>query len=253
MSDFTKPVQKIVDVSTAWSDLIGRKLTKDLHDNEAICPVCRGTGLWITDNPYGLKGDPEHPSVSFPYKHQSLTFCPNCYNGVVHICPYCGRQTQRGWLKCDCETAKRLEAEEQRRKEQEALDKAEKHEPDSLGDQFPAACSEWYPYQDGYFEDWESFFEEWTENHSGKDERPAYVWAAVEIEMAFDATSIIENACGDLYDDAVHDVDDKAVAEMQTYLDEWKKKHGLSAWIECRKHAIRNPWEKYAPGREEED
>ena len=251
MSDFQKPTQRTVDISAAWSELIGKKLTKDLHDDEAICPVCRGTGLQITDNPYGLKGDPEHPGVRFPYKHQSLIYCWNCYNGVVHICPYCGKQMKRGWLKCDCNTVKKQEIEEKHRKEQEAFDKAKKHEPDSLGGQFPAACSPWYQYRDGYFENWDDFFEAWAEEHAD-DERPVYVWVAEEIGMDFAATSIVENACDDLYDDAVQDVDDKGIAEMQTYLDEWRKKYGLSAWTESRRHAIRIPWERFTQSRDKE-
>lgn len=83
MPGFVKPTRKVVNIEDAFGELIGKKLIKDLHDNEEICPVCHGTGLRIEDNPYGLSDNPDKRAGQFPYKHQSIRFCPNCYNGVV--------------------------------------------------------------------------------------------------------------------------------------------------------------------------
>lgn len=75
MPGFVKPTRKVVNIEDAFGELIGKKLIKDLHDNEEICPVCHGTGLRIEDNPYGLSDDPDKRAGQFPYKHQSIRFC----------------------------------------------------------------------------------------------------------------------------------------------------------------------------------
>lgn len=103
MPGFVKPTRKVVNIEDAFGELIGKKLIKDLHDNEEICPVCHGTGLRIEDNPYGLSDDPDKRAGQFPYKHQSIQFCPNCYNGVVRFCPDCGKQIPRYRTLCDCD------------------------------------------------------------------------------------------------------------------------------------------------------
>lgn len=40
------------------------------------------------------------------------------------------------------------------------------------------------------------------------------------------------------------DIGADAVAEMQRYLDEWKKKYGRTSYLLTTKHAIRIPWEE---------
>lgn len=49
MPGFVKPTRKVVNIEDAFGELIGKKLIKDLHDNEEICPVCHGIGLRIND------------------------------------------------------------------------------------------------------------------------------------------------------------------------------------------------------------
>lgn len=243
MSEFVKPVQKIVNLRDAFSDLFGKDLLKDLHDNEDICPVCHGTGLRIENNPYGLSDDPQKWPM-FPYKHQSLSFCHNCYNGVVRFCPDCGKQLPRGRMVCGCEAVEKRRRAEEARKEREQLEKAEKHSPNALGTTFVCACSGYFSHNEGYFFDWDSFFEDWHENYEEGIIRPEYVWGTEVIEMAFDAGSIVESACEDLYEDAYSDIGDKPIAEMQEYLDSWKRKYGREAYMETHKHAIRIPWEE---------
>lgn len=190
-------------------------MIKDLHDNEDICPICHGTGLCIRDNPYGLSNDPEKKFNQFPYKHQSITSCPNCYNGVVRYCPDCGKQLSRMRTICDCEAAQQRRQQEEDRKEQELFDKAEKHEPNALGDKFLMAQSDFYPYNDGYFVSWDDFFDNLDADIA---ERPIYVWGTSEIELSLDATDIVSTACEDMYDDAYSDIGDAAVKEMQDFL-----------------------------------
>ena len=126
MPGFVKPTRKVVNIEDAFGELIGKKLIKDLHDNEEICPVCHGTGLRIEDNPYGLSDDPDKRAGQFPYNHQSIRFCPNCYNGVVRFCPDCGKQIPRYRTLCDCDAVVQRRQQEENRKEKERLEKAEK-------------------------------------------------------------------------------------------------------------------------------
>lgn len=240
MADFVKPVRKTVKIKDAFAELLGATLIKDLHDNEDICPVCHGTGLCIRDNPYGLSDDPDKQLGHFPYKHQSISSCPNCYNGVVRYCPDCGKQLPRSRTICDCEAVQQRRLQEAARKEQELIDKAEKHEPDALGNEFIMAQCDLYPYNEGYFSDWEEFFDALDDDIT---ERPVYVWGTSEIKMSLDASSIASTECEDMYDDAYDDIGDAAIKEMQDFLDEWLKKYGVASYISTTKHVIRIPWE----------
>lgn len=245
MPEFVKPTRKVVKIEDAFGELIGKTLVKDLHDNEEICPICHGTGLRIEDNPYGLSDDPDKRAGHFPYKHQSIRFCPNCYNGVVRYCPDCGKQIPRHRTLCDCDAVVQRRQQEESRKEKERLEKAEKHEPDALGSLFTMAQSDFYPHNEGYFICWEDFFDSWNEDREEFTEKPLYVWGTEEVEMSFDASSIVSMACEDMYDDAYDDIGADAINEMQQYLDEWRTKFGRKSYMLTTKHAIRIPWEDY--------
>ena len=94
-------------------------LEKDLQDNEAICPVCHGLGLIKKDFPFGVKEDDTEKAFKLNwYDNEYLTFCPNCYFGVIKTCKYCGKPFQRNSNRCDCNEYKEQEAEEKRIKYQ---------------------------------------------------------------------------------------------------------------------------------------
>lgn len=134
--------------------MLPEKLIKDLHGDEAICPMCHGLGLRVVDNCYGLSDDPNKVVGHFPYKHQSLTFCPSCYNGVVHICPDCGKQIPKGRSYCDCEAEQQRQREKKKQQYQETLQKAQKHESYELGSKYAMAYSDFFSRNEGYFSDW---------------------------------------------------------------------------------------------------
>ena len=146
MPGFVKPTRKVVNIEDAFGELIGKKLIKDLHDNEEICPVCHGTGLRIEDNPYGLSDDPDKRAGQFPYKHQSIRFCPNCYNGVVRFCPDCGKQIPRCRTLCDCDAVVQHRQQEENRKEKAPLHEAAV----LLPSEFPAAEKGKFPRRVAY-------------------------------------------------------------------------------------------------------
>lgn len=245
MSEFVKPTRVEVDISDDVKDFLGRRLIKDIHGNETICPICKGTGVRIARNPYGLSDDPDKKAGMFPYLHESISFCPNCYNGIVHYCPDCGKQLPRGSLKCNCEAEQKRRRDALRQKEQKELEKAEKYDFLALGDKFQVCYSDYYDRNDGYFSDWDEFFDNWSEQYEDSAPRPEYVWGTSETEMSFDAYDIVSSACEDLYEDAINDIGQKAIDEMQDFLNKWKEKYGLLSYCETHKCAVKIPWGQY--------
>ena len=164
---------------------------------------------------------------------------------VLYVfCPDCGKQILRYRTLCDCDAVVQRRQQEENRKEKERLEKAEKHEPNALGSLFAMAQSDFYSHNEGYFSCWEDFFDSWNEDREEFTEKPLYVWGTEEVEMSFDASSIVSNACEDMYEDAYDDIGADAVAEMQRYLNEWKEKYGRTSYLLTTKHAIRIPWEE---------
>ena len=250
MSEFVKPIRQKVDISEGFAKLLGKKLIKDLHDDEGICPHCHGTGMKIADNPYGLSNDPDKRIGLFPYKHQSITFCPHCYNGIVHFCPDCGKQLPRGELTCNCAAANARKNEERKKKYQQTLDAAEKHEPDALGATFQMCYSDYLTsHNEGYFNDWEEFFETWEcleLDGNAPIERPEYMWGTTALSLPLNADDILERATEDMYEDAMHDIGDIGIKALQNALDAWKAEYGCSdTYYPDRKYAVRIPWEDY--------
>lgn len=102
-------------------------LIKDLTEHEMICPVCNGLGMRIENNIYGIKGDNSEAGrrEHFPYKHQALSFCRSCFNGVQRLCPYCGQPYKnQSYMHCDCEGQKEADEEEKIKKWNEKVSKA---------------------------------------------------------------------------------------------------------------------------------
>lgn len=245
MSEFVKPTRVEIDVTNEIKTLFGAKLIKDLHENEAICPVCKGTGIRVEQNRYGLSDDPDKQSGHFPYFRQSFSFCHNCYNGIVRYCADCGRQLPRGRLKCDCDAEIQRRLSEEVRKEAEELKAATKHDYTTLGTKFQMCCSPYYSHNDGYFSDWEEFFDDWYDTQDEDAPKPEFVWGTEETEMYFDADGIVSSACEDLYEDAIDDIGKEAIVEMQSFLDTWTQKYGRTAYYEDHKNAVKIPWDLY--------
>lgn len=222
-------IKKIsLNVSEEIKHILPDILEKDLQDDEIICPVCHGLGVKMWNNPYGIKGDTseEAKRSMFPYKHQSLLPCPNCYNGVVKLCEYCGKQLPKGRLKCDCEQQKEKDEEEKRIKYQETIDKATEIE---LKD------TSYYIYDeqsDKYFTDEDEFVEYYWDLYLNKEKEhdynfddyfekyiPKVLWNCEETKISMDADSIIDNACEELHEDARDNISDEK--EVQEFLDKW--------------------------------
>ena len=116
-----------VDIDKEIKELFPKTLIKDLQDNERVCPECHGLGMKIENNIFGIHGDTseEAKKSHFPYKHQALSFCQHCYNGVQRLCPYCGKPYKnQAHLHCDCVGQKIADEEIKRLKLEDKVSKA---------------------------------------------------------------------------------------------------------------------------------
>ena len=249
MSDFIKPKTEYVTDKEYMKSLINVSLQKDLHGNEEICPYCHGTGLVIRNNPYGLSDDPDKKIGRFPYNHQSVTFCPHCFNGVIHRCEQCGEIIERGFLKHNCKKQREIDEREYARKREQSLIDAPFAPPEVLEKSY-FLYSENYGYNDGYFSDWDDLFDYWYENveidgETNEDERPKFVWATEPVDMGIDAYNIISNATEDLYEGAIDNISDAKIKELQDFLDSWCKTCGVGSTYYKSKYKVKIPWEDY--------
>jgi hypothetical protein len=230
--------QVLVNVEEEIKKVLPLTLKKDLQDNERICPTCHGLGMVATHRVYGIKDDhnPEVKGIHFPYDHQTLTFCPSCFNGVQTLCEYCGKPVQRGYIsKCDCEQYKEKEAEEKRQKYLETISKAKEVKPEDVTTYLYDENS------DKYYADVDSFVEEFEcENGSLEDlieNLPDILWVTSEQKMSIDASNVIEDACSDLHEDASDNCDYES---LQKVLDDWcGKQTGTTTYFPCYKEYIK--------------
>lgn len=203
-------------------------LKKDLQDNEEICPVCHGLGVVVDNNIYGIKGDTSEVAKKsiFPYNHQAIKFCPNCYNGVIRLCQYCGKQIQKRYIdRCDCEQYKAKEEEKKRIKYQEKISRAEEVDIKNID-------SNMYFYDEqtnDYFSDIDSFvdsykdFDDYESDEKMINNLPEVLWLTDPVDISMDADSIIESACEELHEDAYDNISSEDRKELQNMLDEWCK------------------------------
>lgn len=243
MSEFVQPRAVEIDPIMLLSELFNTPLRKDLNDNEEICPVCHGLGLIIRNNVYGLSNDPNR-MVMFPYKHQSVSFCDNCYNGVIRRCKYCGENKTRGYHNCD--GTRQEFQEEQDKKEIHTMELARKIQYDSdEAKNMKMLFSESYPYNEGYFSDWDDYFNAWydSNDHSSDNIRPEYVYGTYEMGLKIDIENAIEDACSDLHESARDNI--SGIDKLQEIVDDWcSEQSGCVTYFQDQKVAVKIPWEE---------
>lgn len=218
-----------INVSEEIKNILPDTLCKDLQDHEDICPVCHGLGVVLDNNVYGIKGDISEAAKKsrFPYNHQAIKFCPNCFNGVIRLCQYCGKQIQKGSIDhCDCEQYKSKEEEEKRIKYQEKILKAEEVNIKDIDSDM------WFydEQTDDYFSDIDSFvdaykdFDEYESDEEMMNNLPEVLWLTDPVDISMDADSIIESACEELHEDASENISSEDRKELQDVLNKWCKK-----------------------------
>ena len=217
-----------INVSKEIKNILPETLGKDLQDHEEICPVCHGLGVVLYNNIFGIKGDTSEVAKKsmFPYNHQAIKFCPNCYNGVIRLCAYCGKPLPRCTSRCDRKQYKAKEEEEKRIKYQEKISKAEEVNIKDIN------LDIWFydEQTDDYFSDIDYFvdaykdFDEYKSDEEMLDNLPEVLWLTDHMDISMDADQIIESACEELHEDASENISGEDRKELQDMLDEWCKK-----------------------------
>lgn len=218
-----------INVSEEIKNIIPDTLEKDLQENEAICPVCHGLGVVKDNNIYGIKGDTSEAAKKsmFPYNHQAIKFCPNCYNGVISLCQYCGKQIPKGYIdKCDCEQYKAKEKEEKIIKYQEKISKADEIDIKDIDSDmwFYDEQTDNYFSDIGYFIDAYKDSDEYESDEEMINNLPEVLWLTDPVDISMNADSIVESACEELHEDAYENISGEDMGELQHMLDEWCKK-----------------------------
>lgn len=222
------------------SKILPPYLVKNLTENERICPECNGLGLKVNDNIYGIKGDTSElgRKYMFPYKHQSLSFCQNCYNGVQRLCPYCGKPyKQRSYLHCECDGQRQADREKKVKEWKKIIENATEVNESDVNTML-------YCEENGEFYDTiDDFFEAYTWHKDDFDVRPSRLWVTTEENIHMDANNLIEYACSDLHEDAFEQCDADG---LQKLLDKWcKEQTGTNTYYPCYKEYVIIHWENY--------
>jgi hypothetical protein len=230
-----------VNIEKEMKELFPSTLIKDLQDHERICPVCHGLGMRIDDNIFGLQGDTseEAKKSRFPYKHQALSFCQHCYNGVQRLCPYCGKPYKnQAYLHCDCEGQQMVDEEKAKQNIEDKLAKAKEVQESEVEEYL--YCEEF----DKYYPCVDNFFEEYASDDEGDClKKPEILWVCSVAEISIDADNLIENACDDLHEDAAENCDS---ASLQELLDKWcKEQSGTTTYYPCYKEYVKIDWSRY--------
>lgn len=232
--------RETVNIEETVKKMFPKELIKDLQDNERICPTCHGLGMRLENNVYGIRGDTSEAAKRerFPYKHQALSFCPDCYNGVQKLCEYCKEPfKQKGYWHCDCEGFKKAEEEKRIAKWNEIISKAKEVQESDV--ETMLYCEEFEKYYDNV----DDFFDNWDNDCDDDCTKPERLWVCSVKEISIDADYIIENACDDLHEDASENCD---YGSLQKALDDWcKVQSGTTTYYPSHKQYVKIDWNEY--------
>lgn len=220
-------------------------LIKDLTEHERICPVCNGLGMRIENNIYGIKGDDSEAGrrEHFPYKHQALSFCRSCFNGVQRLCPYCGQPYKnQGYTHCDCEGQKKADEGKRIKEWNEKVSKAvavDEKDVDTM-----LYCEEF----DKYYDAIDDFFDDYAANYMDEEVyiKPVRLWVTSVEKIHIDAADVAADACEYLHEDAYDQCD---IGSLQKLLDAWcKDQYGATTYFPSFKQYVLIDWSEYNKG-----
>lgn len=222
----------LINTREAMSKVLPEIIKKDLQDNERICPACHGLGMVFTHRPYGIKGDtsPAAKANMFPYTHDTLTFCPDCYNGVQKLCEYCGEPLPRTRAACTCDGYLAEKANEAIKSYEKLVAKAAEIKESEVHTML--YCEE----NQSYYDSSEGFIEEWEDSHDITESVPEILWVTAEAGLSFDAANILESACEELHEDAIEACN---ITELQKILNEYAaRQQGTKSYYPCYEQYI---------------
>jgi hypothetical protein len=214
------PEKVFVDIEL----LLPKQLEKDLMEHQWVCTTCKGLGLVIRDNVYGLKEERPQPwIIGFPYKNQSLFPCPDCYNGVQPVCKFCGAPGSRMYIhaetNCQCQGASDARSQKRFQEYEERWAKAEKISIEEANQRFAMVFIDG---PDEYVSP-EDLAERLDEL---KDDDPEletpYVWGTYTTSfMLRDAADLVVDACEELHEEAETNISQEDINRLQEFLTQW--------------------------------
>lgn len=190
---------------------VTHKLRKDLQLNEEICGDCNGVGVEVNHAIYGLTVDGRKVGGSgFPFDKESIVWCRSCYNGVRKRCEFCNELVSRGRIYCECKESLESRGKAQWQKDLESWNKSEKITYTEALDKFEMVyVDSWDKYikpdeLEEYFEYWldDNYDDEFLMKTKKEVALGLRIYGTYETHATFDADSILEDATGDLHDDA---------------------------------------------------
>lgn len=210
------PEHVTIDITAALREVFGETVTlvKDLTPTERICTTCKGLGIVKRGQNYGLG---EHDKPSFPYEHQFVGHCPDCYGGVQRLCAFCHEPVRRGFTELghDCQAARKAEWDRAREREAERIAQAPRVQlADYDGDMLYDDDDECFVYvSDGELESDHVYF--------ATD--PVEAWVKPSASELIEA---LNNEAADEWEDFEPlDVSEEHEAELQELVEGWFEKN----------------------------
>ena len=195
------------------------------------CSKCEGIG-WVMEDKGHIKS------------------CWTCGGmGFINFCEECGNDTHSAYRTL-CETCWRKQREKEKLKEEQSnFNQSVKlvfGKDDEKINSFNMFYSEHFPYNEGYFSDFDEFFEALDEENTIEDKRPYYVWGTFETQINIDVETLLEDACEDLHEEAYSSIDEKDFKELEQFIENWcKKQTQTTTYYPNFKYSIIIPWEEY--------
>ena len=221
-----------IDVSELLKDTL---LEKDLNDNEQICPTCHGLGMILYNNEF-YHIDNADNSALIGYNNMAFGYCPYCFEGVVKVCRYCGKQLLKGQSSCDCVQQQIENQQHAHAIILQAVFKATEVTRSEVGDAWLSDYKgfNYYSSINDFIEQIQDQYSEESHNYTNFDEFyetevPKYLWLCETENISLDAYNIVSDACEGLHEDAMDSISSADIKELQDYLNSWcDKQSGTS-------------------------
>jgi hypothetical protein len=211
----------ILDAREVLLRLCMQRIVHDLAPNEQICKKCLGLSIIKLTSPYGI-GDRKPNEHAFPFFHQWLSDCHDCYMGKSVCCEHCKAVLPRSRTRCECPAARAEVAAAAHEKETERRRT------------LPRIKLEAYEYPMVWCDETDKFVNvDHLDDHLA--EHPDTTIFACEPSKGLtkpDAEDVIETLQNRATEEAspedgedVLDIGKEAAPELDAFLDEWAKKH----------------------------
>lgn len=207
--------------------LKGTTLEKDLEDNEQICPTCHGLGMVVGNNEF-YHTENVNNSALIDYNNMAFGYCPNCFNGVVKVCKYCGKLLSKWQSSCNCVQQQAENEQQENETIQQSVLKATEVTRSEIGDTWLSDYKglNYYSSIEDFIEQIQDQYSEESHNYTNFDEFyelevPKFLWLCETEDINLNAYNIVSDACEDLHEDAMDSISSTDIKELQNYLDNW--------------------------------